>query len=258
MPDPVQQCPACGRNLRPGTQFCPGCGKALGAAAAPEQRDAAASSTRFARQWAELKRVGWVFGLLLASSFVFGIAWRSNHSPWSSVIQSAVDAAIILGALGLGYRKLSFLFKVHPMPPQSALAIVAAGAVFVVGASGYFWLLARLGVPILSSTGSFTGPGWPAWTMFLLISLTPAVFEELAFRGVIQSSLERVLNARDAWLIQAALFSVLHLSPLMFPSHFLMGLCLGYMRRLSRSIYPGMLLHAGWNAIVMFRELHAG
>ena len=81
--------------------------------------------------------------------------------------------------------------------------------------------------------------------------------EELAFRGVIQSSLERVLNARDAWLIQAALFSVLHLYPLIFPSHFLMGLCFGYMRRRSRSIYPGMLLHACWNALVVLKELPA-
>ena len=36
----------------------------------------------------------------------------------------------------------------------------------------------------------------------------------------------------------------------MFPSHFLMGLCFGYMRRRSRSIYPGMALHAMWNALV--------
>ena len=35
----------------------------------------------------------------------------------------------------------------------------------------------------------------------------------------------------------------------------LMGLCLGYMRRRSRSIYPGMLLHGCWNALVVLGEL---
>ena len=40
-------------------------------------------------------------------------------------------------------------------------------------------------------------------------------------------------------------------------SHFLMGLCFGYMRRRSRSIYPGMLLHACWNALVVLQELTA-
>ena len=97
--------------------------------------------------------------------------------------------------------------------------------------------------------------GWPAWTGFVLVSVMPAIFEELAFRGVIQSSLERVFNARDAWLIQAALFSLLHLSPLVFPSHFAMGLAFGWIRMRSRSLYPAMLLHGAWNALVVFQEL---
>jgi len=207
--------------------------------------------------WGELKRLGWVFGLLLANSFVFGIAWRSAPSPWLDVAASAIDAAIVLVAVGLRYRKLLFLFELRPYGPRDSAAFVAIAFAFVGLASAYFWAIERLGVPMASATATFTRAGWPLWTMFLLICVMPAVFEELAFRGVIQSSLERVLNARDAWLIQAALFSVLHLSPLMFPSHFLMGLCFGYMRRRSRSIYPGMLLHACWNALVVLKELPA-
>jgi membrane protease YdiL (CAAX protease family) len=244
--------------VRSGTQFCPGCGKALAATAAtPERKSAQVSGARFAENWGELKRVGWLFGLLLASSFVFGLASRGDSSPWPMVAVSAIDAAIVLVAVALRYRKLLFLFKFHPAKPRGTAALVAISFVFVGVASVYFWALQRLGVPVEPATATFTRAGWPLWTMILLISVMPAVFEELAFRGVIQSSLERVFNARDAWLIQAALFSVLHLSPLVFPSHFLMGLCFGYMRRLSRSVYPGMLLHAAWNALVVFQELPA-
>ena len=257
MPEAVQQCPACQRGVRADTQFCPACGQTLAASAAPARNDAAASSARFEKQWGELKWVGWVFGLLLSTSFVFGVALRSDHSPWPLVIMSAADAVIVLVAVGLRYRKLLFLFRLRASGLRDMAALVATAFVFIGVAGAYFWALDRLGVPIVSSTATFTRAGWPPWTMFLLISVMPAVFEELAFRGVIQSSLERVLNARDAWLIQAALFSVLHLSPLMFPSHFLMGLCLGYMRRRSRSIYPGMLLHAFWNALVVLKELPA-
>jgi uncharacterized protein len=255
VPEAASQCPACQRGVRAGTQFCPGCGQTLAAAAAPARDDAAASSARFERHCEELKRVGWLFGLLLSTSFVFGIAWRSERSPWPVVIMSAVDATIVLVAVGLSYRKLLFLFQLRAAALRDAAALVAIAVVFVGLASAYFWALERLGVPIFSSTATFTRAGWPPWTMYLLISVMPAVIEELAFRGVIQSSLERVLNARDAWLIQAALFSVLHLYPLMFVSHFLMGLCFGYMRRRSRSIYPGMLLHACWNALVVLKEL---
>lgn len=258
MPEASGQCPACQRSVRSGTQFCPGCGLTLVAsAAAPERKAPPVSSTRFAEHWEELKRVGWLFGLLLASSFVFGIASRGVSSPWPTVAVSAIDAAIVIVAAGLRYRKLLFLFKLHPIGLRGSVALLATTIAFVGAASAYFWVLERLGVPMASSTATFTRAGWPPWTMILLISVMPAIFEEMAFRGVIQSSLERVFNARDAWLIQAALFSVLHLSPLMFPSHFLMGLCFGYMRRRSRSIYPGMLLHAVWNALVVFQELSA-
>lgn len=257
MPEAIPQCPACQRKVRADTRFCPGCGQTLTAAPAPARNDAAASRVRFEEQWGELQWVGWVFGLLLATSFVFGIALRSDHSPWPVVMLSAADAAIVLVAVGLRYQKLLFLFKFHPIGLRGLAALIAIAIVFVGAAGAYFWVLERLGVPILSSGATFTRAGWPLWSLFLLISVVPAVFEELAFRGVIQSSLERVLNTRDAWLIQAALFSVIHLSPLMFPSHFLMGLCFGYMRRRSRSIYPGMLLHAGWNALVLINDLPA-
>ena len=201
--------------------------------------------------------MAWLFGLLLATSFVFGIAWRSAPSPWLDVIASTIDAVIVLVAVALRYRKLLFLFQLRPSGLRDSAALVGIAFLFVALASAYFWAIELLGVPVASMTTTFTRAGWPLWAMFLLLSVMPAVFEELAFRGVIQSSLERILNARDAWLIQAALFSVLHLSPLMFPSHFLMGLCFGYMRRRSRSIYPGMLLHACWNALVVLEELSA-
>ena len=257
MPEAAQQCPACHRSVRADTRFCPGCGQTLTALEAPPHDDAIASRARFEKQWVELKRVGWLFGLLLATSFVFGVALRSDRSPWPLVILSVADAAIVLFASGMRYRKLLFLFQLRPSTQRDSVALVAMAIVFVTLASAYFWALERLGVPFSSMTATFTRAGWPVWSMFLLISVMPAVFEELAFRGVIQSSLERILNARDAWLIQAALFSILHLSPLAFPSHFLMGLCFGYMRRRSRSIYPGMLLHACWNALVVFQELPA-
>ena len=266
------QCPSCQRGVRPGTQFCPACGQNLaqptqavvgmaavaGDGAALQAVDMTVTRMpRFVVHWEELKRLAWIFGLLLATSFAFGIAWRSVHSPWIDVMASASQALIVLVALASRWSKLSFLFKFHPGTLRDGLILVGIAVLFVALATGYFKLLAYLGVPFYTSTAMFTAAEWPLWSVFLLVSIAPAVLEEIAFRGVIQSSLERMLNARDAWLIQAALFSVLHLHPLMFPSHFLMGLCFGYMRRRSRSIYPGMLLHACWNALVVLQELTA-
>jgi len=255
--------------VRSGTQFCPGCGHNLAqpavvvGMAAVGQAGAglhAADMTltrmpRFVLHWGELKRLAWIFGLFLAVSFAFGITWRSIHSPWVDVAASAAQALIVLVAVASRWSKVEFLFRFHGGNLRDGLILILISVVFVALATGYFKLLEYFGVPIYSSTSMFIAADWPLWSIFLLVSIVPAVLEEIAFRGVIQSSLERMLNARDAWLIQAALFSVLHLHPLMFPSHFLMGLCFGYMRRRSRSIYPGMLLHACWNALVVLQEL---
>src|SRR6185369_16738825 len=142
---------------------------------------------------------------LLSTSFVFGLVSRGSSSPWPSTVASLLDAAIILVAAGLRYQKLQFLFRLHPAKLRDVVALAAMALLFVSAASAYFWLIERLGVPIGSTSNEYLRAGWPLWAMFLLVSVMPAIFEELAFRGVIQSSLERILNSRDAWLIQAAL-----------------------------------------------------
>jgi uncharacterized protein len=258
--EPVALCGGCKRPLRAGTRFCPGCGRSVdGSAPAPQRRaedDTVVRQGRFADYWGELKRIGWLYGLLLALSLAVGLAMRADRSPWLLVGYSGASAAIILAFAAARWRKLLFLFKLHAVDARRWLGIVGACVLFVVTMAAYFAFLEKLGVPFFKITGDIAQAGWPLWSALVLISLMPAVFEELAFRGVIQSSLERIFNARDAWLIQAALFSLMHLSPIIFPSHFAMGLCFGLIRMWSRSLYPGMLLHGAWNALVVLQEWH--
>jgi uncharacterized protein len=56
-------------------------------------------------------------------------------------------------------------------------------------------------------------------------------------------------------LLQAVLFSLLHLGLAIFPSHFVIGLVLGLLRRRTRSLYPGMAVHMTWNAAVVWADL---
>ena len=252
-------CGGCRRPLTAGTRFCPGCGQNVDRSApAPQRRaedDTIVRKRRFTEHWDELKRVAWLYGLLLALSLLFGWISRAGLSPWTLVAFSAASAVIVSVFAALRWRKIAFLFQIHPIGTRRWMGILGVSATFVVVMYVYFHFLAQLGMPMIKATETIAGAGWPVWTGFVLISLMPAIFEELAFRGVIQSSLERIFNARDAWLIQAALFSLLHLSPLVFPSHFAMGLAFGWMRMRSRSLYPGMLLHGAWNALVVFQEL---
>src|SRR5579859_7343479 len=94
---------------------------------------------------------------------------------------------------------------------------------------------------LYNMSAKYVKAGWPLWAILGTISVEPGVFEEIAFRGIIQTKLSRILSVKEALIIQAALFSILHLNPMIFVSHFVMGLLLGWVRLRSGHVYYGML-----------------
>ena len=191
-------CPECGGLIRAGAQFCSSCGCGIGAAVVRDRAQRAASESRFAARWSDLKRTVWLFGLLLLSSLVFGFVFRVDASPWTDVVFSAADAVIVLAFVAGHLRDLRPLLTVPRPDPRTALGLGTVALLFLGAMTGYFNLLEHMGVPVAQASDTYVRAGWPLWSMVLLISVTPAVFEELAFRGVIQSNLERVLGRREA------------------------------------------------------------
>jgi hypothetical protein len=256
LPAAEPYCGGCKRPLSSGARFCRYCGRGVVSGIDPGVSIAAVTTkSDFDVRWKYVRMVAWLFGMLLATSFVFGIAERVYHSPWVGVIASSIDALLIVGFAIVRREDLGPLFALPRCDRRNGLLLILLAVGFIALMSAYFGLLKHFGVPMLRATGTFHDTGWPVGVMFLMVSLTPGIFEEIGFRGVIQSLLERTVNLREAWLIQAALFSVLHLSPIIFPSHFVMGLVFGYLRLRSRSLYPGMVLHASWNAMQVFAEI---
>jgi membrane protease YdiL (CAAX protease family) len=134
------------------------------------------------------------------------------------------------------------------------LAVGGFGVMVSVGAL-YFRGLGWLGFLPDGGPDVYIESGWPRWTPYLLHAAAPAVTEEVIFRGYAMARLDEVLSARESLIVQAALFALLHLGAIIFPSHFAMGLLFGALRRRTRSLYPGMLVHAGWNATITWAEL---
>jgi membrane protease YdiL (CAAX protease family) len=254
-------CAGCRKPLRLGAQFCPSCGCTAAGSAAhavsfPPRIEPRRPGSVFDSQWRQIKQVGWLFALLLGSSLIAGIFGRFKPSPWLDVSVSSVDAFIVMVFAVIHYRDVRPLIGRPALDLRGVVILAMCGLIFVAAMSVYFSLIKWAGFSIFRAAGIFEKAGWPVVSMFALVSLLPAVVEEVAFRGVIQSSLQRVAGEREALLMQAALFSVLHLMPMMFISHFFMGLCFGYMRVRSKSLYPSMILHAAWNACVLCGELH--
>lgn len=88
----------------------------------------------------------------------------------------------------------------------------------------------------------------------LVVAVSPAIVEEIAFRGMLQGRLMALLGARQGLLVTAMAFTLVHMSPATMPIHLGLGLYLGWLRERSGSLLPGMLTHFAYNtAIVLYQ-----
>lgn len=83
------------------------------------------------------------------------------------------------------------------------------------------------------------------------IALCPAVFEEIAFRGLVHTRARRVLGVWLGMVVTAAAFAFAHGVSGATPIHFGIGLYLSWLRERTDSILPGMLLHLLYNGALL-------
>jgi membrane protease YdiL (CAAX protease family) len=172
----------------------------------------------------------------------------------ADVVTSSIFAAVAVGCAIAARAELRPLLA-STGGWRGALAAVAAFGILMAFGAIYFPGIRALGFRTVTLTAPYVQAGWPRAAAYALLCFAPGVFEELTFRGYVMARLDRVLAPRETLLVQAALFSLLHLSVIIFPSHFVIGLVLGALRRRTRSLYPGMAVHIGWNATVVWAEL---
>lgn len=77
---------------------------------------------------------------------------------------------------------------------------------------------------------------------FIYTCVLPAVLEEMLFRGMIQGLL-RAWGSRFAILLSSLLFALLHTNLKAVIGVFFLSVLLGYVREVTRSVKPGMVLH---------------
>ena len=92
--------------------------------------------------------------------------------------------------------------------------------------------------------------GKPLWVLILALGVTPAICEELLFRGLVFAGFRR-LGPAAAVLLSALLFAFAHASIYRLLPTFTLGALLGYARLRSGSIVPGMILHGLNNGLAI-------
>lgn len=108
---------------------------------------------------------------------------------------------------------------------------------------------------LIEAFGESLTPDIPFWQLVFFVTIMPAVFEEIAFRGVLLSGLRKQL--RRPWaavLVSALVFGVFHVSLFRIAPTALLGVALAVVVVRTGSIYPAMLWHFLNNFLALVPE----
>jgi uncharacterized protein len=173
---------------------------------------------------------------------------------WSFVaaglLQFAIIGALVYAIAGLGNRRDLFALR-RPTSWRLAAAIAVGIAIAMI-------LLLRFLAPLLhpGEEQGLTPDVWdphraaPYVANGLVIALAAPVVEELTFRGLGYSLLAR-FGRWTAIVLIGVLFALAHGLVEAFPFLAALGAMLAYLRSRVDSVYPGMIVHALFNATAL-------
>ena len=179
---------------------------------------------------------------------------------WTSSIGVVVQFGLMLGVLlliakGLPKRELFALRR--PRSWKRALGLAAAALVAIYVASlAYTGLLSLLGDFDPTEEQGLVPDGWdssrapPFIAFFLAVTILAPIVEELTYRGL-GFSLISPYGVVLAIVGTGLLFGLTHGLLIGLPVLAFFGIVVGWLRAKTDSVYPGMLLHATFNAVAL-------
>jgi len=213
--------------------------------------------------WAGLPGVGG----LAAWNMRVGIAW-----PWA-VLPASLYLWVYWQLIGgrrwvapAGARERSANLRANRVAPELWPLALGAGLLGFGALLALVSLLARL-TPLPAGQPIETPVGMPLVTAVLLLvmqSVTAGVTEEAAFRGYMQSMIERRFGLLIAILANGTLFGLLHFGNhpsavlLMLPYYVAVSAVYGGLTWATDSILPALVLHSVGDAVVLTRWWRTG
>ena len=204
---------------------------------------------------------GLLCGVLLLTIRFVGSTFATMPESWSDFV--AMTLLTLIAFIGLPPLLMAFVLAKDPratlglkMPRLSTFPMAFLMAIVIHPvAKAFSDFVCRL-YPISGEmTEQLTGmstlinqaPG--LWAIVLVMALTPAIFEELAFRGFILSSLLSRGNKWTAILLSSVFFGAAHGILQQSITAGALGLVIGYIAVQSRSILPAILFHFVYNSL---------
>jgi membrane protease YdiL (CAAX protease family) len=235
-------CSKCGLERREAKKFCSRCGFPY-----------ASVFKQPVSTWQSLEPAIKTSAVLFGINLLFlllKITPKGTHLPIRIIIEF-LFCSIILYAVYPFRSRIYYLSGRFFNARFSPLKMVSLAFITALGVHLYFQALKLLGVQTVNylEEGDL-GIAKVLWVFISTVLLAP-VFEEIYFRGYLFQKFRLVLKPRDAIILQGLLFGIIHLSPVTYISHTMLGILFGFFRYRTKSLLPGILFHALWNLSVV-------
>jgi sodium transport system permease protein len=200
------------------------------------------------------KRVLRWFALMWVVTFVVAVNVPSLETfrrqlLFNEVVIMIGGTLLMLKIYRLNVRETLALRRVKPAVWLGILFAIPSANLTSLG----IFRLANMVIPapqqLLEQFGDVIPKGMPLWQLLFYIAVLPAVCEELAFRGILLSGLRRKLRPAGLIVSVGVIFGLFHVTLYRLAPTAMLGMALTAVAMMTGSIFPGMLLHAGNNAL---------
>lgn len=243
-PGPGPDCWSCGNEVGENARYCRHCGAAL----EPDLKETIGQKS--GRIWL----VGVYFALTLALCSI------AQYSEWHEIETLLIfDALLIAGtvifaAAGWKHIRFSLSLRGFSLSRASFYILIAAGFSIMVQYT-MTWLNRNLFEQDIYYYQAFSDMPYPLLISILVMAVEPAIIEELGFRGLIQGTLNTVLDKPQSLSITAFAFAIIHLSLISIIWLMPFALLLGYIRMREGNLWYGVLMHFVFNTIAVLHDL---
>lgn len=210
--------------------------------------------TRFAFERMEHHKLGIYEVCYVFSWIIFIMFITLSVRGWASTNDLQLELAFLLVPLALFRKNLSLIgFRKQSFTWHIIGVILLCYGVFYLSDRGAGWVMNFLTVDMYSAREEMIAAslreslGKGQWFSLIsemaAISLVGPLWEEVLFRGLVQTYFMRKMRATLAIILSALLFSMAHGDPSLTLSLFLSGIILGALYVYTKNLWSSILLH---------------
>ncbi len=188
---------------------------------------------------------GFVVVLMALIYLYAGSSLQLKYQTIGLVLSQLLFVLVPLSIVLYSKKSVKETFKLRLCRPKQ----LAGGIIFGIAVILWNLVISAISTAIFSDSASSSQEGLQVYMPdsfvlgLLVLAVTPAICEEMFFRGYVFSALENKLKLATAIILSALLFGVFHMSLAKLLSTAFLGGMIALVGHKTRSIMPGMVIH---------------